>query len=105
MPPIVTGFANSPDHGAGHSRDFRVRWALEEVGQPYDVRLVPMAELKQADHRARHPFGKIPTYEEDGLTLFESGAIVLHIANRYPGLLAEDRAAREHAIAWMFAAL
>ena len=105
MRPIVTGFANSPDHGEGHSRDLRVRWALEEVGQPYDVRLVPMGQLKEPEHRARHPFGKIPTYEEGGLTLFESGAIVLHIANRYPGLLPADTVAREQAIAWMFAAL
>ena len=105
MRPTVTAFANSPDHGEGHSRDFRVRWALEEVGQPYDVRLVPMDELKQAEHRARHPFGKIPTYERDGLTLFESGAIVLHIANRFPGLLPADGNAREQAIVWMFAAL
>lgn len=105
MRPIVTGFANSPDHGEGHSRDFRVRWALEEVGQPYDVRLVPMDELKEAEHCARHPFGKIPTYDEDGLSLFESGAIVLHIANRHPGLLPEDADAREQAIVWLFAAL
>lgn len=105
MRPIVTGFANSPDQGEGHSRDFRVRWALEEVGQPYDVRLVPMGELKEPEHRARHPFGAIPTYEEDDLALFESGAIVLHIANRYPGLLPQGSDAREQAIVWLFAAL
>ena len=105
MRPLVTAFANSPDHGEGHSRDFRVRWALEEVGQAYDTRLVPLGKLKDANHRTRHPFGKIPTYEQDGLTLFESGAIVLHIANRFPRLLPTESAAREEAVAWMFAAL
>jgi len=105
MLPIVTGFANSPDYGEGHSRDFRVRWALEEVGQRYDVRLLPMEQLKEAEHRSRHPFGKIPTYEHNGLTLFESGAIVLHIAYHHPCLLPSDVRGREMAIAWMFAAL
>ena len=103
--PIITAFAGSPDHGEGHSRDFRVRWALEEVGQPYEVRLVPWKKFKEPEHRKRHPFAKIPTYEQDGLTLFESGAISLHIASRYPGLLPNDEESREHAIVWMFAAL
>lgn len=105
MKPIVTAFAGSPDYGEGHARDFRVRWALEEVGRAYDVRLVPWKEFKEPEHRARHPFAKIPTYEEGGLTLFESGAILLHIANRFPGLLPGDANAREQAIAWLFAAL
>jgi glutathione S-transferase len=82
-----------------------VRWALAEVGQHYDMRLLPMADFKKPEHRARHPFGKIPTYEEGSLTLFESGAIVLHIAERHPGLLPADADARARAIMWMFAAL
>src|SRR5688572_29052506 len=105
MTPTVTAFATSPDRGKGLSRDMRVRWALEEVGQPYDVRLVSFAEMKQPAHRALHPFGQIPTYEEGDLALFESGAIVLHIAGRHPGLLPGDADARARAIAWVFAAL
>ena len=101
----ITAFANSPDRGRGLARDMRVRWALEEVGQPYAVRLVSFAEMKEPAHRALHPFGQIPTYEEDGLTLFESGAIVLHIAQTYPGLLPKDENARARAISWIFAAL
>src|SRR3954469_25166066 len=98
MIPVVTGFANSPDHGEGHARDFRVRWALEEVGRPYDMHLLPWKDFKTPEHRARHPFGKIPTYEEGGLTLFESGAIVLHVAERNPGLLPQNADARARAI-------
>jgi glutathione S-transferase len=105
MSPTITAFANSPDRGRGLARDMRVRWALEEVGQPYDVRLVSFAELKQADHVARQPFGQIPTYQDGDLTLFESGAIVLHIAQLHPGLLPTDTNARARAISWMFAAL
>jgi glutathione S-transferase len=105
MTPTITAFANSPDRGRGLARDMGVRWALEEVGQTYDVKLVPWAEMKQSEHLARHPFGQIPTYEEGDLTLFESGAIVLHIAERHPGLLPDDANARARAIAWMFAAL
>jgi glutathione S-transferase len=82
-----------------------VRWALEEVGQPYDVRLVSFGDMKEAAHRALHPFGQIPTYEDGDLALFESGAIVLHIAERHAGLLPDDANARARAIAWMFAAL
>jgi glutathione S-transferase len=105
MPPIITAFATSPDRGAGLARDMRVRWALEEVGQPYEVRLVSFAEMKQPEHLALHPFGQIPTYEEDGLALFETGSIVLHIAQRWPGLLPDDANARARAVTWMFAAL
>ena len=105
MPPTITAFERSPDRGKGLARDMRVRWALEEVGQPYDVRLVSFAALKEPAHRAAHPFGQIPTYEEGDLTLFESGAIVLHIAERHGGLLPDDAHARARAIAWMFAAL
>lgn len=101
----ITAFENSPDKGRGLARDMRVRWALEEVGQPYEVRLVPWEKFKEAAHLARNPFGQIPTYEEGDLTLFESGAIVLHIAERFPGLLPKDRDARARAIMWMFAAL
>jgi glutathione S-transferase len=83
----------------------RVRWALEEVGQPYEVRLVSFEGLKQPAHCHRNPFGQIPTYEEGDLTLFESGAIILHIGERHPGLLPEDADARARAIMWMFASL
>ena len=105
MTPIITAFEASPDRGQGLARDMRVRWALEEVGQPYDVRLVSFAEMKQPAHRALHPFGQIPAYEEGDLALFETGAIVLHIAGTRPGLLPEDANARARAIAWLFAAL
>lgn len=105
MTPTVTAFAQSPDRGRGLARDMQVRWALEEVGQPYDVRLVSFEEMKQDVHRALHPFGQIPTYEEGDLALFESGAIVFHIAERHRGLLPDDANARARAIAWMFAAL
>src|SRR3954454_18508075 len=105
MPPTITGFANSPDRGRGQARDMRVRWALEEVGQPYDVRLVSFKAMKEPAHLALHPFGQIPTYEDGDLALFESGAIVLHIAERHAGLLPTEPHARARAIAWMFAAL
>ncbi|WP_038974565.1 glutathione S-transferase family protein [Bradyrhizobium genomosp. III] len=105
MPPTITAFESSPDRGRGQARDMRVRWAFEEVGQPYDVRLLSFAPMKAPAHRARHPFGQIPTYEDGDLTLFESGAIVLHIAERHAGLLPKDANARARAIAWMFAAL
>lgn len=103
--PTITAFENSPDRGKGQARDMRVRWALEEVGQPYGVRLVSFAAMKDPDHLALHPFGQIPTYEDGDLALFESGAIVLHIAERHDGLLPKDANARSRAIAWMFAAL
>jgi glutathione S-transferase len=105
MNPTITAFERSPDRGRGLARDMRVRWALEEVGRPYDVRLVSFREMKESAHRMLHPFGQIPTYEEGDLTLFESGAIVLHIAERHAGLLPDDANARARAIAWMFAAL
>jgi glutathione S-transferase len=105
MTPTITAFERSPDRGQGLARDMRVRWALEEVGQPYDVRLLSFNEMKEPAHRMLHPFGQIPTYEEGSLALFESGAIVLHIAERRAGLLPADANARARAIAWMFAAL
>ena len=105
MIPIITAFERSPDRGRGQARDMRVRWAFEEVGQPYDVRLVPWSEMKGPAHRALQPFGQIPTYEEGDLMLFESGAIVLHIAEKHSGLLPRDANARARAITWMFAAV
>src|SRR6187455_2074075 len=105
MTPIITAFARSPDRGRGLARDMRVRWALEEAGQPYDVRFVSFSEMKEPAHRALHPFGQIPTYEEGDLALFESGAIVFHIAEHHSGLLPDDAKARARAITWMFAAL
>jgi glutathione S-transferase len=105
MRPTITAFESSPDRGRGLARDMRVRWALEEVEQPYDVRLVSFRAMKEPAHRALHPFGQIPTYEEGGLVLFESGAIVLHLAQTRAGLLPEDAHARARATAWMFAAL
>jgi glutathione S-transferase len=105
MTPTITAFERSPDGGKGLARDMRVRWALEEIGQPYDVRLVSFAAMKQPAHLALHPFGQIPTYEEGDLALFESGAIVLHLAERHAGLLPGDANARARAIAWMFAAV
>jgi glutathione S-transferase len=101
----ITAFEKSPDQGVGLARDMRVRWALEEVGQPYEVRLVPWKKFKEPPHLARNPFGQIPTYEEGDLVLFESGAIVLHVAERFAGLLPQDADARARAIMWMFAAL
>ena len=105
MTVTITAFERSPDGGRGLARDTRVRWALEEVGQAYEVRLVSFEAMKQPAHMARHPFGQIPTYEEGDLVLFESGAIVLHIAETRPGLLPTDAAARARAISWMFAAV
>jgi glutathione S-transferase len=102
---IITAFERSPDGGKGLARDTRVRWALEEVGQPYEVRLLSLRAMKEPAHRALHPFGQIPTYEEGDLALFETGAIVLYIAERHAGLLPRDVNARARAITWMFAAL
>lgn len=101
----ITAFERSPDGGKGLARDTRLRWALEEVGQPYEVRLVSFQAMKEPAHLALHPFGQIPTYEEDDLTLFETGAIVLHIAETYAGLLPDDAKGRARAISWMFAAV
>ena len=105
MTATITAFDRSPDRGMGLARDTRVRWALEEVGQPYEVRLVSMAAMKEPAHRAIHPFGQIPTYEDGGLALFESGSIILHIAEQHPGLLPVSASARARAISWMFAAV
>jgi glutathione S-transferase len=101
----ITAFERSPDGGKGLARDTRVRWALEEVGQPYEVRLVSFRALKEPAHRVLHPFGQIPTYEEGDLVIFETGAIVLHIAERHAALLPDDANGRARAITWIFAAL
>lgn len=101
----ITAFKKSPDRGKGLARDTRIRWALEEVGIPYEVRLLTFQAMKEPAHLAIHPFGQIPTYEEDDLVLFETGSIVLHIAEQHPGLLPKDPNARTRAITWMFAAL
>jgi glutathione S-transferase len=102
---IITAFERSPDGGMGLARDTRVRWALEEVGQPYGVRLVSFRAMKEPAHLALHPFGQIPTYEEGDLALFETGSIVFHLAERHAGLLPDDADARVRAITWIFAAL
>ena len=101
----ITAFERSPDGGKGLARDTRVRWALEEVGHPYQVRLVSFRAMKEPAHLALHPFGQIPTYEEGDLALFETGAIVFHIAEGHAGLLPSNANARARAISWMFAAL
>lgn len=105
MIPTITAFEQSPDRGQGLARDMPVRWAFEEVGQPYNVRLVSFGAMKEPAHRALQPFGQIPTYEEGDLVLFESGAIVFHIAERHAGLLPNNANARARAIGWMYAAL
>src|SRR3954471_10648796 len=101
----ITAFERSPDGGKGLARDTRVRWALEEVGQPCEVRLVSFGAMKEPAHLALHPFGQIPTYQEGDLVLFETGSIVFHIAERHGGLLPHDAHGRARAITWMFAAV
>ena len=105
MRPTITAFETSPDRGRGLARDMRVRWALEEVGQPYDVRLLSFAAMKEPAHLALQPFGQIPTYEDNGLALFDSSAIVLHVAQNHPGLLPADPEARARALSWVFGAI
>lgn len=105
MTPIITAFEQSPDLGQGLARDTRVRWALEEVDQPYEVRLVSFRAMKEPAHLTLHPFGQIPTYEEGDLALFESGAIIFNIAERHAGLLPDDANARARAIMWMFSSV
>jgi glutathione S-transferase len=102
---VITAFERSPDGGKGLARDTRVRWALEEVGQPYEVRLVSFRAKKEPAHLRLHPFGLIPTYEDGDLALFETGAIVFHIAEHHAGLFPDDANARARAITWMFAAV
>src|ERR1700748_2984140 len=101
----ITAFEHSPDGGKGLARDTRVRWALEEAGLHYEVRLVSFQAMKETAHLAIQPFGQIPTYEEGDLVLFETGSIVLHIAECRAGLLPRNANARSRAITWMFAAV
>ncbi|MBB4155475.1 glutathione S-transferase [Sphingomonas jinjuensis] len=106
MRPVITAFDWVPDFAKGQVRDLRLRWALEEVGQSYETLYLRQGEQKRDAHRTRQPFGQVPTYQEDELVLFESGAIVLHIAERFGGdLLPADPAGRIRAIEWIFAAL
>lgn len=105
MTAAITAFEQSPDRGRGVARDMRVRWALEEMCQQYDVRLVSFSAIKEPAHRALHPFAQIPNYQEGDLVLFESGTIVFHIAERHAGLLPVDANARARAVTWMSAAL
>ncbi|WP_292896520.1 glutathione S-transferase family protein [Nitratireductor sp.] len=105
MRPLLTVFENSPDRGQGHARDMRVRWALEEVGQDYDIRTVSFQQMKEPSHRRLQPFGQIPTLETGTVSLFETGAILLHIASEHAGLLPEDDRGRAKALSWFFAAL
>lgn len=103
--PIITAFRNSPDRGAGLARDFRIRWALEEVGQPYRVRLLTFDEMKEPSYLALQPFAQIPTYEDGDVALFESGAILVHIAQQHQGLLPTDKVKQARALSWIFAAV
>lgn len=105
MPPTITAFESSPDRGQGLARDMRIRWAFEEIGQPYDVRLVSFRALKEPPHLALNPFGQVPTYEDDGVALFETGAILLHLGQAHPGLLPTDPDHRARVISWMFASV
>src|SRR4051812_18168230 len=105
MKPTITAFKDSPDEGQGLARDMRVRWALEEVGQPYDVQLVTFEELENPAYLALQPFGQIPAFRVENLVVFETGAILLHIADQYGGLLPKEIKKRSKAISWMFAAL
>ncbi|MFM9270933.1 glutathione S-transferase family protein [Halomonas elongata] len=101
----ITAFDWVPEDARGLVRDLRVRWALEEVGVPYNVRYLSLSDAKEPAHRSLQPFGQVPTYEENSLALFESGAILLHIAESYPGLFPNDAHGRARAISWVFAAV
>ncbi len=101
----ITAFQWAPEFARGLVRDLRVRWALEEAGLEYRERLLGMGDQKSSEHRKRQPFEQIPTYEENGLVLFESGAIVLHIANQSEALMPADPGGRARVTAWIFAAL
>lgn len=101
----MVAFKWVPPFAQGLVRDLRLRWALEEAGIPYDVRLIAHGEQDSPEYRRLQPFGQVPVFEEGDLVLFESGAIVLHIAERSEALLPNDSAARARAITWIFAAL
>jgi glutathione S-transferase len=101
----ISAFKWVPDFAKGQVRDLRVRWALEEAGLPYTTRLLEQGDQDQPQYRALQPFGQVPIFEEDGLVLFESGAIVLHIGERSEALLPKDSGARARATQWLIAAL
>jgi glutathione S-transferase len=101
----ISAFKWVPDFARGQVRDLRVRWALEEAGLPYRTRLLEQGDQDRADYRALQPFGQVPIFEEDGVVLFESGAIVLHIGERSEALLPKDARARARATQWLIAAL
>ncbi|WP_374943140.1 glutathione S-transferase family protein [Sphingomonas sp.] len=105
MTPVITTFDWVPDFARGFVRDVRARWACEEVGLPYRTHLIDFDEAKSPDHRAGQPFGQVPTWDDGEVAIFESGAIVLHIARTLPGLLPGNRAARARAEQWAIAAL
>ena len=101
----ISAFCSAPDFARGNVRDLRPRWALEEAGIPYQTRLLEFGEQQRPEYRALQPFGQVPILEEDGLVLFESGAIVLHIGARCEALLPADPIQRARATQWLFAAL
>src|SRR5262249_23138091 len=101
----ISAFKSVPDFARGQVRDLRVRWALEEAGLPYKTRLLEQGDQDNPDYRALQPFGQVPVLEEDGLVLFESGAIVLYIGERSDTLLPKDVRARARATQWLIAAL
>jgi glutathione S-transferase len=101
----LTTFRSVPPFAVGHVRDLRVRWALEEAGQPYDVRLIGFEDKESPAYRGEQPFAQVPVLRDGDLTLFETGAILLHLGERFPVLLPRDPSARAHATMWVFAAL
>jgi len=101
----ISAFNHVPDFAKGLVRDLRVRWALEEAGLPYEARLLQQGDQDKPDYRLLQPFGQVPIFEQDGLVLFESGAIVLHIAERSEALLPKDPMERIRATQWLIAAL
>lgn len=101
----ISAFRWVPDFARGYVRDLRVRWALEEAGLPYKVRLLEQGDQDKPEYRALQPFGQVPIFEEDGLVLFESGAIVLHIGERSEELFPKEAAARARTMQWVIAAL
>lgn len=101
----ISAFKWVPDFARGQVRDLRARWALEEAGLPYKSRLLEQGDQDKPDYRARQPFGQVPILEDEGLVLFESGAIVLHLGERSEALLPKEAGARARATQWLIAAL
>jgi glutathione S-transferase len=101
----ISAFRWVPPFARGQVRDLRVRWALEEAGLPYRTHLLEQGDQNKPEYRALQPFGQVPIFEENGRTLFESGAIVLHIGERCEALLPQDEHARQRAVQWLIAAL